>query len=48
MDKLRNKAWILPALGIFAAIATNAIANAGDRPGVGALLLLPLLGIFWY
>ena len=48
MDKLRHKAWILPALGIFAAIATNAIANAGDRPGVGALLLFPVLGIFWY
>ena len=48
MEKARNRAWIIPALGILAAIATNTIANAGDLPSVGALLLFPVLGIFWY
>ena len=50
METLRNKRWILPAFGLFAAIATNTIANAGVLPetGVGALLLFPLLVIFWY
>jgi membrane protease YdiL (CAAX protease family) len=48
METIRNKRWILPAFGIIAALATNMIANAGILPGMGALLLLPLLVIFWY
>ncbi len=48
METIRNKRWILPAFGIFAAIATNTLANAGVLPesGVGALLLFLLLVIF--
>jgi membrane protease YdiL (CAAX protease family) len=48
MEIIRNKRWILPAFGIFAALATNTIGNAGVLSGMGALLLLPLLVIFWY
>ena len=50
METIRNKRWILPAFGLFAALATNTLANAGVLPesGVGALLLLPLLVLFWY
>lgn len=47
-ETIRNKRWILPAVGIFAAIATNTIANAGVLSAMGALFLLPLLLIFWY
>jgi membrane protease YdiL (CAAX protease family) len=43
METIRNKRWILPAFGIVAAIATNAIL-----PGNGAFLLLPVLLICWY
>ena len=43
MKTISNKRWILPALAVIAATATNAIL-----PGMGALLLLPLLLIFWY
>lgn len=42
MKTIMNNRWILPALGVFAAIVTN-----GILPGMGALLLLPLLVIFW-
>ena len=45
---MNTKKWILPAFGIFAAIATNTIANLGVLPASGALLLFPLLLIFWY
>jgi membrane protease YdiL (CAAX protease family) len=45
---MNSKKWILPAFGIFAAIVTNTIANAGVLPASGALLLFPLLLIFWY
>jgi membrane protease YdiL (CAAX protease family) len=48
MEAIRNKRWLLPAFGIVAALATNTIANAGVLPATGALLLLPLLVIFWY
>ena len=48
IETIRTKRWILPAFGIVAAIATNTIANAGVLSGMGALLLLPLLVIFWY
>lgn len=48
METIRNKWWILSTLGILAAVATNTIANVGDLPSVGAFLLFPLLGIFWY
>jgi membrane protease YdiL (CAAX protease family) len=43
METIRNKRWILPALAMVAATATNAVL-----PGMGALLLLPLLVLFWY
>ncbi len=43
METIRNKRWILPAFGMFAAIATNTIL-----PGNGAFLLLPVLVICWY
>jgi membrane protease YdiL (CAAX protease family) len=43
METIRNKRWILPALAMLAATATNAVL-----PGMGALLLLPLLVLFWY
>jgi membrane protease YdiL (CAAX protease family) len=43
METIRNKRWIFPAFGMFAAIATNTIL-----PGNGALLLLPVLAICWY
>ena len=43
METIRNKRWILPAFGIVAATATNAIL-----PGNGAFLLLPVLLICWY
>ncbi len=43
METLRNKRWILPAVAMVAATATN-----GVLPGMGALFLLPLLMIFWY
>src|SRR5919202_1577680 len=42
METIRHKRWILPALAMFAATATN-----GVLPGMGALFLLPLLVIFW-
>ena len=48
METIRNRASILAALGLIAAIATNTIANAGGLPSVGALLLFPVIGIFWY
>ena len=48
METIRNKRWILPAFGLFAALATNTIGNAGVLSGMGALLLLPLLLLFWY
>ena len=48
METIRNRASILAALGLVAAIATNTIANAGGLPSVGALLLFPVIGIFWY
>jgi hypothetical protein len=48
METSRNRRWILPTLGIIAALATNTIANMGVLPAVGALVLLPLLVIFWY
>ena len=40
---MNTKKWILPAFAILAAIVTN-----GILPGMGALLLLPLLLIFWF
>ncbi len=43
METIRNKRWILPALAMVAATATNAVL-----PGIGALVLLPLLVLFWY
>ncbi len=48
VERTRNKQWILPALGVVAAIATNTLANSGVLPGIGAVLLLPLLIICWY
>jgi membrane protease YdiL (CAAX protease family) len=48
METIRNRASILAALGLVAAIATNTIANAGGLPSVGAFLLFPVIGIFWY
>lgn len=48
METIRNKSLILAALGFLAAIATNTIANAGGLPSVGAFLLFPVIGIFWY
>jgi membrane protease YdiL (CAAX protease family) len=48
METIRNRASILAALGLIAAIATNTIANAGGLPSAGALLLFPVIGIFWY
>ena len=48
METIRNRASILAALGLIAAIATNTIANACGLPSVGAFLLFPVIGIFWY
>jgi membrane protease YdiL (CAAX protease family) len=48
METIKNKRWVLPAFGIFAALATNTIANAGVFPGMGALFLLPVLVMCWY
>lgn len=48
MEKLMNRALILAALGILAAIVTNTIANTFDLPSVGAFLLFPVIGVFWY
>lgn len=48
METIGNKALILAALGFLAAIATNTIANVGGLPSVGAFLLFPVIGIFWY
>lgn len=47
MDTMRNKRWLLPTFGIFAAIATNTLANAGANSALGVLFLLPLLVTFW-
>jgi membrane protease YdiL (CAAX protease family) len=49
MEAIRNKRWILPAFGLFAALATNTLANADVLPenGIGAVLLLPVLVICW-
>ena len=43
METRRSNPWILPALAFLAAVVTNTIL-----PGTGALLLLPLLLIFWF
>ena len=43
METIINNRWILPALAFVAAVVTNTIL-----PGSGALLLLPLLLIFWF
>jgi len=48
VEEIRHKVWSIPAFGILAAISTNAIANAFDLPSVGALLLFPVLGAFFY
>ena len=47
MKTMRTTRWIPPAFGIAAALATNMIANAGVLPGMGALLLFPLLVLCW-
>ena len=43
MEPMRNNRWTLPALAFLASVVTNTIL-----PGSGALLLLPLLLIFWF
>ena len=43
-----SRRWVFPAVGFLAAVATNTLANSGILPGIGAILLLPLLLIFWY
>jgi membrane protease YdiL (CAAX protease family) len=47
MQTIRTTRWLLPAVGLAAALLTNTIANAGVLPSTGALLLFPLLVLCW-